>query len=168
MVLQSYFRAGWRVSLSLLILNFSLLGCAKPPPPPPPPPPPKPTIFQVNLGVAPDVNPDARGRASPVVARLFELKSLASFENADFASLFDRDKETLGNDLVAKEEMVLQPGENRKFTRELNAQTRFVAVVAGYRDIERSRWRASLPAPLHETTPVTISVQERDILILRK
>lgn len=162
MVLQSRLRTGWRVSLSLLILNFALLGCAKPPPPP------KPTIFQVNLEVASNANPDARGRASPVVARLFELKSLASFENADFVLLFERDKEALGNDLVAKEEFMLHPGETRKFTRELNTETRFVAVVAGYRDLERSRWRASLPTPLHETTPVTISVQERDILILRK
>ena len=165
MVLQSYWRTGWRAAASLLSLTVALTGCAKPPAPPPPP---KPTIFQVHLTVAPNANPDARGRSSPVVARLFELKSLASFENADFVSLFERDKESLGNDLVTKEELVLQPGESRKFTRELHAETRFVAVVAGYRDIERSRWRASLPAPLHETTPIDISVQERDILILRK
>ncbi len=165
MFLPRYFRTGWCAALSWLVLNFALVGCAKPPPPPPPP---KPTIVQVSLAVARNANPDARGRASPVVARLFELKSLASFESADFVSLFERDKEALGNDLVAKEEMVLQPGENRQFTRELNAETRFVAVVAGYRDIERARWRAWLAAPLHETTPITISVQELDILITQK
>jgi type VI secretion system protein VasD len=120
------------------------------------------------VAVAPNVNPDSRGRASPIVTRLFELKSLAAFQSADFFSLFDRDKETLGNDLVAKEELVLQPGENRQFKREMQADTRFVAMIAGYRDIERSRWRASTPVPLNETTIVTIAVQERDISIVNK
>lgn len=163
MSLHSDFRAGLSAVLTSLILNLALSSCAKPPPPPP-----KPTIFQVSLAVAANVNPDMRGRASPIVARLFELKSLAAFQSADYLSLSDRDKESLGNDLVAKEELVLQPGENRKFTRELHPDTRFVAVVAGYRDIERSRWRASVPVPLNEITPVTISVQERDISITQK
>ena len=111
---------------------------------------------------------EAPSTISPIVTRLFELKSLAAFDSADFFSLFDRDKDTLGNDIVAKEELVLQPGDNRQFKREMHADTRFVAMVAGYRDIERSRWRASIPVPLNETTPVTISVQERDLSITKK
>lgn len=162
MSLHRYFRVGFSAALTSLILNLSLSSCAKPPPPP------KPSIFQISVAVAANVNPDARGRASPIVARLLELKSVATFQSADFFSLFDRDKESLGNDLVAREELVLQPGETRQFKRELHPDTRFVAVVAGYRDIERSRWRASVPVPLNETTPVTISLQQRDISITQK
>lgn len=177
MALHSHFRAGFGAALAAFFLALALGSCSTPPPPPPqppppkpqpPPPPPKPTIFQVSLEVARNVNPDARGRASPIVTRLYELKSLAVFQSADFFSLFDRDKESLGNDLVAKEELVLQPGDSRQFKRELQPDTRFVAVVAGYRDMERSRWRASMPVPLNETTPVTISVQELDISITKK
>jgi type VI secretion system protein VasD len=171
MASHSHFRAGFGVALASLFLALALGSCSTPPPPkppPPPPPPPKPTIFQVNLAVALNVNPDARGRASPIVTRLYELKSLAVFQSADFFSLFDRDKDTLGNDLVAKEELVLRPGDNRQFKRELQLDTRFVAMVAGYRDIERSRWRASIPVPLNQTTPVTISVRELDISITQK
>ena len=54
------------------------------------------------------------------------------------------------------------------FYREMQADTRFVAIIAGYRDIERSRWRASAPVPLNETTIVTIAVQEKDISIVKK
>jgi type VI secretion system protein VasD len=165
MCFHSYFRAGFSAVLTSIALNLALSSCAKPTPPPPPP---KPTVFQVGLAVASNVNPDSRGRASPIVARLFELKSLAAFQSADFLAIFDRDKESLGNELVAKEELILQPGENRKFTRELHSDTRFVAVVAGYRDLERSRWRASVPVLLHDITAVTISVQENDISIIPK
>jgi type VI secretion system protein VasD len=159
MEMRSQLRTTVGRALASLVLALTLGSCSTSPPPP------KPSIFQVNLAVTQNVNPDARGRASPVVARLFELKSLALFQSADFFSLFERDKESLGNDLVAKEELVLQPGDTRRFKRELHPDTRFVAVVAAYRDIERSRWRASISVPLHQTTPVTISVRERDISI---
>lgn len=160
MLMNTHLGARVCAALMSIILLLALGGCAKPPPPPP-----KPTILQISVAVDPNVNPDARGRASPVVARLLELKTLAAFQSADFFSLFDRDRESLGGDLVAKEELVLQPGESRQFRRELQPDTRFVAVVAGYRDIERARWRASIPVALNETTPVTISVRERDIVI---
>ena len=160
MAAQMYFRARFGAALASLVLSLSLVGCAKPPPPPP-----KPTVLQISLSVDQNANPDARGRASPVVARVLELKSLAAFQSTDFFSLFDHEKDALGSELVAKEELLLQPGENRQFTRELQADTRFVAVLAAYRDIERSRWRASIPVNLNETTPVIISVRERDIVI---
>jgi type VI secretion system protein VasD len=125
-------------------------------------------VLQIDVTAAANANPDSHGRASPVVMRLFELKSLAAFQNADFFSLFERDRETLGSDLVAKEEMVLLPGDRREFKRELHADTRFIALVAGYRDIERSRWRASMPVKLNQATPVSISVQEQEITVTSK
>ena len=160
MLMNTHLGARVCAALMSIILLLALGGCAKPPPPPP-----KPTILQISVAVDPNVNPDARGRASPVVARLLELKTLAAFQSADFFSLFDRDRESLGGDLVAKDELVLQPGESRQFRRELQPDTRFVAVVAGFRDIERARWRASIPVAVNETTLVTISVRERDISI---
>ena len=160
MAAQTYFRASFGAALASLVLSLTLASCAKPPPPPP-----KPTILQISLTVDLNANPDARGRASPVVARLLELKSLAAFQSTDFFSLFDRERDALGSDLVAKEELLLQPGESQQLTRELQPDTRFVAVLAAYRDIERSRWRASIPVTLNETTPVTISVRERDVII---
>ena len=160
MALKKHFRATLGAALVPLVLSLTLVSCAKPPPPPP-----KPTVLQISLAVDLNTNPDARGRASPVVARLLELKSLAAFQSTDFFSLFDHERDALGNDLVAKEELLLKPGDSQQFTRELQPDTRFVAVLAAYRDIERSRWRASIPVTLNETTPVTISVRERDVLI---
>ena len=161
MSLPFYCRAGFFTALISVLLNFALSGCAQTPPP-------KPTVLEINVLVADNVNPDARGRASPIVMRLFELKSLAIFQSADYFSLFDRDKESLGNDLVAKEELVLRPGENRQLTRELHPDSRFVAVVSGYRDLERSRWRAWVPVTLNKTTSITVSIQQREISITQK
>jgi len=136
-----------------------IAGCASPPKPPPP------TVIKVNVEVVPGVNPDSRGRASPVVVKFFELKSLAAFESADFFSLFEKDKETLGAESVAREEMQLQPQENRKFERELQPETRFVGAVAAFRDLERATWRAAVAVPAHKTTPVTIRLDARSVAL---
>lgn len=148
-------QATWCVALAVLVA-----GCAKPIAAPP-----LPSALVVSLAVAADVNPDMHGRASPLVARLFELKTLDAFNGADFFALADHEKDTLGAELVAKEDLLLQPGEQRQFKRTLDPATRFVAVVASYRDIERSRWRASMPVALNQSTPVTLSARQRDIAL---
>ncbi|WP_035375457.1 type VI secretion system lipoprotein TssJ [Pseudoduganella violaceinigra] len=127
--------------------------------------PPKPAVMQTNVTVSGDVNPDTRGRASPVVLRLFELKNLGAFQSADFFSLLERDKEALGGELVAREEFTLRPGETKHFDRTLQADTRFVAVVAAFRDLEKSSWRASLPVPAGQSMPVSISLKSRGVSI---
>ncbi len=140
----------------------ALAGCASPPKPPPP------TVVQATIEVAPNVNPDSRGRASPVVVKVFELKTLATFNSADFFSLFEKDKETLAAELMGRDELQLKPKETRKFERTLQPDTRYIGVVAGFRDLERANWRASVAVPLQQTTPVTIRLDARSISVSAK
>jgi len=151
-------------SIGALALVLSLLlvtGCAGMSKPPP-------TIVELTLEVAPDANPDARGRASPVIVRLFELKSLAAYEGADFFSLFEKDQATLGAELVARDEFQLQPKETRKLERTLQPDTRHIAVVAAFRDLERSKWRAATAVAVGKKTPVLLRVDARSITISAK
>ena len=142
-----------RVAGMVVVIGFA--ACASPPPPPPPP---KPTIIQVAVDAQANVNPDSRGRPSPVVVRFYELKSLATFNDADFFSIYERDKETLGTDMLAREEFQLMPGDKRQFQRPTQPDTRYVGVVAAFRDLERAQWRATQVVPLHQTTPMVIKL----------
>ena len=63
------------------------------------------------------VNPDARKRPSPVVLRVYELKSNALFESADFVSLFEKDQAVLGAELVSREEVILQPNDVKELIK---------------------------------------------------
>ncbi len=139
-----------------------LAGCAKPPPKP------APTVIQAVLTADAGVNPDSRGRASPIVVRVFELKSLAVFNGADFFSLWDREKETLGADLVAREEIQLRPGEQRKIERIAQDGTLHFAVVAAYRDLERATWRGAVPIIANKTQVVRIELDARTLSISRQ
>lgn len=104
---------------------------------------PSPTKVTGQLAASPDLNPDAKRRASPVFIRFYELKAIASFSAADFMALFQKDQEILGGDIVAREEWILQPGEQRKLDRTLGEATRHLALFAAYRDVEHARWRVS-------------------------
>ncbi|MBS0543086.1 MAG: type VI secretion system lipoprotein TssJ [Proteobacteria bacterium] len=126
---------------------------------------PKPTVIEAAVEAAGDLNPDSRGRASPVVVRLFELKSDAAFNRADFFSLWDRETQTLGADQLAREELQLRPGEHKSFERTLQPDTRHVAVIAAFRDLERARWRCAITVVPHQKQPITIKLESRAVSI---
>jgi type VI secretion system protein VasD len=139
-----------RRRLLLTGLGLTLVGCASGPKPT------EPTNLIITVQASADVNPDIRGRASPLSVRLFELKSAATFQAADFFALYDRDQATLGADMVGREEMILKPGDTQTVTRKANMETRFLGIIAAYRDLERSVWRTGTPvAPPAEGNRVT-------------
>jgi type VI secretion system protein VasD len=114
--------------------------------------PPKPAPAHAEIIVSGDVNPDAAGRPSPVVVRVYQLRNDGEFNGADFFGVYEKEKETLGASLVAREEYVLAPGENRKLELPLNAETRFIGVIAAFRDIRTARWRAISRPPEKKLT----------------
>ena len=119
---------------------FALAACGAKPVAPP-----KPKVLTVDVLAAANLNPSTSGRPSPVVVRLYELKAPATFESADFLSLFDKDQSLLGADVVVRDEFVLGPGESHAIKRELGADSKFFAVMAAFRDLERAKWRAVVP-----------------------
>ena len=138
-----------------LITVIAGAGCGKKPPPASPAPapaaPPPITIaapaeakvkavMTITAGV--DTNPDATGRPSPVVVRVYQLKTDASFNGAEFFALFDNDQKVLGAELISRDEFVMTPAERRTIDVVVSDQTRFVGAIAAYRDIRNSQWRA--------------------------
>ncbi|MDN6859262.1 type VI secretion system lipoprotein TssJ [Pseudomonas sp. CAN2814] len=90
------------------------------------------------------LNPTPEGYSAPVRVRLLELRSAAGFERADYFSLAEHAATVLGNDLIAQDEWLLQPGEQRELTRHLDPATRQLALMVGYRDLDRAQWRSVL------------------------
>jgi len=120
--------------------------------------PPKPSKATVTLAASKDTNPDASGRASPVVVRVYQLKTDAVFAGADFFALFDDDQKVLGQELIGRDEFVVTPAENRIVEVAVAKTARFVGVVAAFRDIRNAQWRVVVPAPL-EKDDMTLAVE---------
>jgi type VI secretion system protein VasD len=130
-----------------------------------PPAPPKPTVAELSFVIDANVNPDVTGRPSPVVVRIYELKSLAAFNRADFFTLYEKDRELLATDLVNRDEMPLLPGGKPQAITTLRSDTRYLGIVAAFRDIERAQWRASTPILLHQTTRMEIKLDRNEVAI---
>jgi len=119
---------------------------------------PKATTVNVDLQASAELNPDDSGRASPMRLRLYELKSASSFNAQDFFSLYERDSAVLGADLVAREEIQIEPGMTKSFSRKLSPDTKFLGVLAPYRKVEEATWRAHFEVPQGKTTPLVLDV----------
>lgn len=125
-----------------------------------------PTRIEANIAAAEDLNPDYKGRASPLVVRFYHLKSDLAFNNASFFALYDNDETELGNDLLGKEEIELRPGQEMVYKRELGPETRYVGILASYRDIENASWRAVAEVREGKTTEVKFDFARLEVSVV--
>lgn len=107
----------------------------------------EPLRFELRVGALPGVNPDDRGRAEPIAVRIYALKNANAFNEADFFTLQNRDKTVLADDLVNRDEFVLRPGEHRTIVGPFDPATTAIGVLAAYRDLPNSVWRAVYSIP---------------------
>ncbi|MGE8295094.1 MAG: type VI secretion system lipoprotein TssJ [Pseudomonas sp.] len=145
------------LSLALCTMLLTLAGCAALSP--------YSTMTKLDLSLvgSDQLNPDLNGRPSPIVIRLMELKHPVAFENADFFSLYQRPKEALSPDLVAFEELELRPGETRDLKLSVQDGSRYVGVLAAYRDLPEANWRYVIPVEAVQRNRARLSLNERGI-----
>ena len=129
-----------RLRLSFVIATLALLAaCGSKPP--------EPAKMRAQIVAAPTLNPDRRGASKPVVVRIYQLKTPGAFEAADFFSLYNDASAVLAADLLATQELMLQPGERQALEAEFDPATRVIGVLAAFRDIENAQWRTSVALP---------------------
>lgn len=124
-----------------------------------------PSKMNALLVASSDVNADASGRAFPVVVRVYELVSNDAFVTADFFELFDNESETLGADLIAREEYELAPNEERLIRQDLDKNTRHIGVVAAFRQIENAEWARTVQVRSRRSNRISIQVRRSSVVI---
>jgi type VI secretion system protein VasD len=144
---RALFTTAWLAAVTVLA------GCAGAPKPP------KPTQVEGTIAASPGLNPSVNQRPSPLLVRIYELRSPTAFNQADFMSLYQGDQAALAADLVVREEIMLQPGESRPFTRQLNPDTRFIGVIGAYRNLERATWRAVVPIKPNQSQKISVRAE---------
>ena len=118
------------------------------------------TKLDLSLAAGEQLNPDLHGRPSPVVVRLLELRQPVAFENSDFFSLYERAEQILPKDWVSSEELQLQPGEHLALKLSVAPQSRYVGVLAAYRDLPQVQWRVVVPVAPQRRTHAALILDE--------
>jgi type VI secretion system protein VasD len=137
--------------LSLVLLA----GCPK-----------QPTKVNIVLNAAANVNPDARGQALSVVVRIYQLKDKGRLESADYNAIWKSDKETLSDDLLERQERVVQPGTQEMLEIQSNPMANYIGAVALFRNPSGDSWRKIIPIGKGATQRIGLTLREQTIDII--
>ena len=146
-------RSAWPSTCALLVLMSTGCGTKSPPT----------TEVTGTLQATANVNPSTSKRPSPLLVRIYELKSATAFNNADFISLYQRDQAELGAEMVGREEVILNPGDSRPINKLTAPETRFVGVFAAYRDLDHAKWRGVVAIQPGQKQRIVINAEELSI-----
>ena len=134
--------SGVVVGLSALLLS---LGCGHAPPPAAAaasPPCATPEPLRVSLQASQRLNPGERGEALATVVRLYQLKGSGKIAGASFDDLLDHDRDALGEDFLAVQEVTINPGDKLEPPLTRNPDTTTLGAVALFRQPAGTTWRS--------------------------
>lgn len=104
------------------------------------------TDFKLSFVVEKDVNPDDSKVSSPVIVRMYELKSTKEFENANFIDLYEKDTQILGKSMVTQLSLkAIQPGENSSANFVLSNGTQYIGLYAEFLQYEDAKYKIIIP-----------------------
>lgn len=104
------------------------------------------------------LNPNIYHQASPIVVSIYQLKSATLFGQLNFFALNNSVPNLLNPDLLDKSEIEIRPEQTQTVTQTLAADTRFIGVVAAYRDPENAQWRRVLPIAMRKKVNLQIEL----------
>lgn len=114
---------------------FSTQGEKAPPP------------VHLRISAAARLNPDERGESLPTAVRVYQLKGAARVRALDLGPLLRDPKEALGEDLVAVDELFVDPAGTTERTISTDKAARALAVVAVFRRPAGESWRDVVELP---------------------
>lgn len=104
------------------------------------------------------INPDASGRASPLVIRIYELRASDTFRSAGFFDLYDEPEGVLDKDLLSMDDLVLRPELAEHLEMTLHENTRYIGIVAAFQNIDEAGWKMIIDANPEGYKDITIAV----------
>lgn len=142
------------IVLSLLPFFLFLTACAN-------------SGVRLQLRAAASLNPDPLGVSYPVVLRIYQLNSPATFTQATFKQLWQHDKQLLGTDLLKREEILLTPKSQRVLTVTPEGACQYIGVMGLFQQAG-SQWRGVARVrrgPLPRVEPIRVLVKGAGLVL---
>ena len=118
--------------LVLILLAALLTGCSKP-------------SVRLALSSTANLNLNEVDDPLPVVVRIYQLSENKPFQQADFSDLWKKDLGVLGDSLLTRDEIVLNPASQERLSYSRHDQAGYVAVMAVFRRPGENGWRDIQP-----------------------
>lgn len=101
--------------------------------------------IKIHLQGAEALNQDENQVSLPVMVRVYQLSDIDKFERASFADLWKKDRETLGDSLLAAKETTLSPKTSLHFSLPQEERAKYLAMIAIFRNPAGNQWRVVKP-----------------------
>ena len=110
---------------------------------------PSPEPLRINVRATAHLNLSDKGEPLATVVRVYQLKGTGKISVASFDDLLDHDKDALGEDFVAMQELTVNPGVTLDPPLVRSPEATHVAIVALFRKPASTTWRTieKLPPP---------------------
>ena len=128
------------------------------------------TDLQLSFVVDKSGNPDDSKISSPLIVRMYELKSTKAFENANFIDLYERDADVLGKTMITQQSLKpIQPSEDRSARFVLSKGTKFIGLYAEFLQYENAKYKVIIPVAETNVVSSTAKVQlfENNMILLK-
>lgn len=101
--------------------------------------------LHLNMSSTANLNLNEQNEPLPVMVNIYQLSEDKIFNAANFSDLWKKDLVTLGDGLLTKESLTLNPASQKQLLYDRHPQTRFVGVMAVFRKPEKEAWRSIQP-----------------------
>lgn len=120
----------------------------------------QPVALPLRLYAGDNLNTGGGKRAAALVVRVYQLRDARRFDEAAFDVFLDegREKDVLGDDLVAVTEYLLTPGKHHEVMETLPADGTRLGVVALFQTPAPTRWRFTFDARQAAAAGVTVGL----------
>jgi type VI secretion system protein VasD len=136
----------------LIIFLFLGFGC-----------PPAQVRVDMAINAAGNINPDTGGQPLSVVVRVYQLKDKGRLETADYNAIWKSDKEALSDDMLERQERVIQPGTQELMEIRPNPSASYLGVVALFRNPTGDTWRKIVPLNKAKVQKLAVMLNEQMI-----
>jgi type VI secretion system protein VasD len=120
--------------------------------------------LRLNIQAATNINPNVKGKPSPLELRIYQLSDNQAFNQAGFVQIFNDPQGVLKADLlVARQLASVFPGENREVVLPLAAEVRYVGVVAGFSDYREAKNKIIYILSKDHNTSINIDIDSVNI-----
>ncbi len=137
----------------LAVLSLVLVAACSQPPPPEEPDPCNVQVVTLRIYGDDIINPNEAERPRPVQVRLYQLSNDLRLQNAKYDDILLRDAETLGEDLLKRDEVTVYPNDLVEIKFERIPEAVFLGGAAMFRDPQGQSWKTFYQFPPMPNSP---------------
>ncbi len=106
------------------------------------------SAYKVNMESTNNINRNINGIPSSTAIYIYQLTSTYNFKNASYADLANS-KNNLDGNILMRTQVILLPGQSKTIYIDSESGSKYIGVVAGYRELDQVTWRQVYPISDH-------------------